>query len=809
MLIKHRIYLILFLVTLLPLILLSVLSDRVSEDAIKKVIIQDFQVLAKEEANAIGRYLDERINETRLLSLHPAIINTLRRANATYQNQSNDVVMAAIHTIDTPWIASKGKTSEALAILDSKLSNMLRALQERRPDIYGEIFVTDRLGATVAMTKTLSDYYQADEYWWHEASKFIGDGAFLDDRGYDESVQANVIGVVVPVVVNNEVLGIFKINFRVKAIIDIVSDEIRTPGHSLTLARSDGSIITSSKSTHPTTLTARQIETINLPKTFLWEGEVEGKKIISAHYPMKHSFRTRATKGAIMGVAGESTQVKTWFVIHEIDQDHAFAPLVELRNTQLTLGASAIVLAIIFGFILSRDIARPLTVLRRGTKVIGEGDLSHRIVLKQHNEFGSMAKSFNNMTKQLQETLATRDELNREVAERRQVQKEMSLLKDYLNDVLDSMPSIVVGIDINGKVTHWNRVASASTGIELEQARSRPVWELLPILQAKKDEILNAVQKGEAFIASHMADQAKGNHRYSELLVYPLSATDIEGAVIRLDDVTERTLMEERMVQAEKMLSVGGLAGGMAHELNNPLGGMVQSVQNIRRRLSSDVTKNIEAASRHNIDLERLKLYMEERKVNELFDTVASAGQRASDIINNMLRFVRKSEYAFQRINIEDLIHQTVALASVDYDLKKKYDFRSIEITQTFDPNLPAVDCIPGELQQVILNLLRNAAQALGEQSDTRQITLSTQQIDDQCQITVSDNGPGMDKETIKRAFEPFFSTKPPGQGSGLGLSVSYYIIHDEHGGDITVESIPGKGSHFHISFPIERKEMS
>jgi signal transduction histidine kinase len=229
----------------------------------------------------------------------------------------------------------------------------------------------------------------------------------------------------------------------------------------------------------------------------------------------------------------------------------------------------------------------------------------------------------------------------------------------------------------------------------------------------------------------------------------------------------------------------------------------VQGIQNIRRRLSPEVTKNIDTASRIGVNLELLQQYMVERDVNTMFDSVANAGERASDIINNMLRFNRKSEMTLQSVHIDSLLDQTIELAAVDYDLKKQYDFRSFTIERDYQKGVPPLACIPGELQQVILNLLRNAAQAMSEQAEAPRITLRTRVVNEQLEIDVEDNGPGMDEETAKRAFEPFFSTKEPGQGTGLGLSVSYYIVHEELGGDISVKSSPGEGACFVVQLPL------
>ncbi|OOZ36719.1 hypothetical protein BOW51_05800 [Solemya velesiana gill symbiont] len=156
---------------------------------------------------------------------------------------------------------------------------------------------------------------------------------------------------------------------------------------------------------------------------------------------------------------------------------------------------------------------------------------------------------------------------------------------------------------------------------------------------------------------------------------------------------------------------------------------------------------------------------------------------------------------------IPPLIERTLELAAVDYDLKKKYDFRNIEIVRETGDDLPLVPCIASEMQQVLLNLLRNSAQALFEQKERGEharITLTTCKEDGMFKIVVEDDGPGMDEETTHRVFEPFFTTRPVGQGTGLGLSVSYFIVCEEHGGRMSVDSVPGQGTAISIYLPLE-----
>ncbi|HQO39413.1 MAG TPA: ATP-binding protein [Spirochaetota bacterium] len=170
-----------------------------------------------------------------------------------------------------------------------------------------------------------------------------------------------------------------------------------------------------------------------------------------------------------------------------------------------------------------------------------------------------------------------------------------------------------------------------------------------------------------------------------------------------------------------------------------------------------------------------------------------------------MLQFSRGTDSMFDYLDINTVLDKTLDLASNDYDITRNYDFRKIKIVKRFSL-LPQIRCTESQIEQVFLNILKNAAQAMNiKQYDSDEdpvIIITTVDKNDFVEITFSDNGPGMDENTRKRIFEPFFTTKLPGSGTGLGLSVSYYIIVNGHGGTITAESSPGNGTSFIITLP-------
>jgi len=394
--------------------------------------------------------------------------------------------------------------------------------------------------------------------------------------------------------------------------------------------------------------------------------------------------------------------------------------------------------------------------------------------------------------------------LARDVTDRKHAEDEMRRLRNLLGNIVNSMPSVLVGIDSYGNVTQWNQQAEEVTGIAAADALGRNLKDVFAVLAGEMENVKKAIAERKPQVTEKVIMEIKGETRYSDITVYPLVANGIEGAVIRLDDVTERVKIQEVMIQSEKMMSVGGLAAGMAHEINNPLGVILQSAQNIHRRLTDDLAANHEIADQCGTTLAEIIRYCDQRKILKYVDGIHAAGARASKIVANMLNFSRRSESTLAFADINSLIDATIELASNDYDLKKNYDFRHIAIVKDYTADLPRIPVAVTEIEQVVLNLLKNAAQAMaGTGLRTPEISVKTRLDSGYILIEMKDNGAGMDEATRKRAFEPFFTTKKLGEGTGLGLSVSYFIITNNHKGAMSVESRPGKGTHFFIKLPI------
>ncbi len=323
--------------------------------------------------------------------------------------------------------------------------------------------------------------------------------------------------------------------------------------------------------------------------------------------------------------------------------------------------------------------------------------------------------------------------------------------------------------------TEVNNGGRANLGYDMDEFRSLTPLDLKPEFTLESfEESIEPLRRGEKeIIIFETVHKRKDGSLYNVEVHLQLMHEETPPVFVAIiQDVTERKRMRTMMMQTEKMMSVGGLAAGMAHELNNPLGGILQGLQNVQRRLSPDLEKNQKIAQELGIDLAKIDSYLDQRGIMNFMRSIRESGERAAVIVDNMLQFARKAESKAHPENLGQLVDQALELAAVDYDLKKKYDFRGIEIVREYDTALPQVNCIASEIQQVLLNLFRNAAQAIyteEEKAEPPRIMLRIMEINEMACIEVEDNGPGMDEETMKKVFDP--SSLPARLVKGRGLA--------------------------------------
>jgi PAS domain S-box-containing protein len=399
-----------------------------------------------------------------------------------------------------------------------------------------------------------------------------------------------------------------------------------------------------------------------------------------------------------------------------------------------------------------------------------------------------------------------------DITHRKAAEEKLQQFRGYLTSIINSMPSILVGIDVNYKIILFNKHAEEKTGLASQDAESQDLYTTLPWLKNHHKQIQTAIR--EQTVQESLKVQYKINNElfYQDIVIYPLITGNVQGAVIRIDDVTNQVKVESILIQTEKMISVGGLAAGMAHEINNPLAGMMQNAQVAHNRLSRDFPANEQAAIEAGTTLDCIKSYIENRQILDHIEKVNDAGVQAAEIVANMLSFAKKNDAGKSLQNLAEQVDRTIELARTDYDVKKKKDLNKIEIIREYDPEMSQVPCSGSKVQQVVFNILKNSTQAFMSNeynSGILKVTIRLYQSYDMACMEIEDNGPGMEEKILKRVFEPFFTTKEQDKGTGLGLSISYFIITEDHSGEMSVKSEPGKGTVFKIKLPIKNNAQS
>ena len=249
------------------------------------------------------------------------------------------------------------------------------------------------------------------------------------------------------------------------------------------------------------------------------------------------------------------------------------------------------------------------------------------------------------------------------------------------------------------------------------------------------------------------------------------------GAVVVIRDATEERLMHERLLQSEKMASVGQLVSGVAHELNNPLTGVMGFAQLL-------LTRDLDERSHREVE------------------TIYGEAERASKIVQNLLSFARRRKAHNEMTSLNTLVERVLELRSYDLSV------RNIQLELALDAKLPATMADPDQMQQVFFNIITNAEQAMLSGRGDGKLTVRSSASRGHVRVSFADDGPGLSKETLRRIFDPFFTTKQAGEGTGLGLTIAYGII-EEHHGRIEVDSRPGHGATFTVELPIVQSDAA
>ena len=351
---------------------------------------------------------------------------------------------------------------------------------------------------------------------------------------------------------------------------------------------------------------------------------------------------------------------------------------------------------------------------------------------------------------------------------------EVARLKDFSENIVESLNVGVLAIDLEGTVEAWNTRMEQLFGVARNDAVGHPLSELLPPELVQEIATRGDEEQVTGIYKHRLVHQGKSV--VINVSITPLVGKSAEriGRLLLFDDVTQRDRMEEQLTQTEKLTSLGLLAAGVAHEVNTPLAVISNYIQMLAKQMP-------EGDPRHTI-----------------IDKIVKQTFRASEIVNNLLNFSRTGPGELADVDLNRVVEETLSL--VAHPLKAS----QIQVVKQLTEGIPPVRGSANKLQQVFLNLFLNARDAMPSGG---MLEVRSAAHNGSVEVEVVDTGNGITREHIHKIFDPFFTTKTSGRGTGLGLSVSYGIIK-EHAGKIDVRSTPGRGTSFHVEFPAVRKSV-
>ncbi len=415
-------------------------------------------------------------------------------------------------------------------------------------------------------------------------------------------------------------------------------------------------------------------------------------------------------------------------------------------------------------------------------------------------------------------------------------------------ELVESLQEIVFKCDAAGHFTFLNRAWTQTLGFDVAVSLDRPLVNFLhPDDRDQGSQLLVRLQKQQVVIGQELrfVDQT-GVLVWLELSTHPSNQNERSGSLTNITDrkcveaalqcanealemrveelkqaMRNLQLTQAQLVQTEKMSSLGQLVAGVAHEINNPVSFIHGNMGHVRT-YAQDLLSLVQLYQKHHPNpiaeiqakSKEIDLPFLQHDLDKVLDSMKIGTDRICQIVLSLRNFSRMDESEFKTVDIHEGIDSTLMI--LQHRLKACPGRLSIEVMRDY-AKLPLVECYPGQLNQVLMNLLTNAIDALEDTDEIRtiqdiqnnpsRITIRTGMIDHEwVEISIADNGPSIPEKVKERIFDPFFTTKPIGKGTGIGLSISYQIIIEKHGGKLECLSNPNQGTEFVIQIPIQQQ---
>ena len=433
-----------------------------------------------------------------------------------------------------------------------------------------------------------------------------------------------------------------------------------------------------------------------------------------------------------------------------------------LSETWLMISIS-VLLVFIAAYLLSQHITGPLLALIQGTRRMARGELGTEVPVNSGDEVGELTDSFNTMARDLDRR---RQRLMRTLEDLRRSRKEILRERNFKETIVENIDTGILTLDAGGRVTSAN--SPARTILALGEPVAAPV-PLAELLRAWPEivEVLPEAGSAPASWSRYVYLERGGRQLTYRLARFPLAMGAEGGRILTIEDLTERTNMRRRMERMERLVSLGRLSAGIAHEIRNPLTGVSLLLDELHDRL--------------------LSLPEDQSLIRRALEEI----ERLEGLVTELLNFASQPQATLAAGNVAEVLRDTLFL------VRKQCERGGVTLEEQVPTSLPPVRRDPDKLKQAFLNLLNNALDAMPAGGT---LSVSAAAGAQELQVCIRDSGEGIAADRVPLIFEPFFTTK--GGGTGLGLAITHNIVSD-HGGRIEVESRRGEGTAFTVWLPL------
>ena len=804
---KGKLILSMLLVGVVPLVIGLVTAFYLGYEEIRVVSGSNFGAIATETARNLDLVLREEVDRTDRIAAEPLIVAALEQRRD--QGLSDEARNARLARTAEAWAARDPQVVPALTT--GELADLLhqhhtgtsthpsRQIPVVTRSAKRALYITDIYGALVASLNTEASYANSDAVWWQGAFNRGVGKPYIEDVSFDERFGVYTFTLSLPIMdsIQYQAIGVLHQVYDAKEFLAPSVNPIRfgNSGHVM-LIDSDGTVVTCPFLDTGTRLSDDRMISLVTPREPGWvttPSDGHGDQHISLLGSIAGSIIGFSPLPGTSRITQDSTG-RAWHTFVWQSSDELFAPVQHLLTWISVFGVVAVGLLGTLGYMAASRIVTPIRRLQAIALLIGRGELKEPIAIKTGDEIEDLADEISRMNAQLQVAFAG---LTDQVQQKTQ---EVEDLQRTTDQILDSVSTPIFMLDRDAQVQYINRAAVEAFSLKERHGEPGNLFELLSLDEGTQGRLQHQLHRLDGQLGEGAAPHSDPESppppvevrdpldprgvtapdpEYMELQIgatiyryewFQISGRSSDGQRIGLilRDTTEESQKRDKLIQAEKVGSIGVLAAGIGHELNNPL----FSVLGLGEAIQDET------------DLQTINSYERD---------IVKHGKRMATTIRDFTGSVRADpkERCIQ-VDLNDQLEQALKLMPLSGGGE------GLEVHRSFQP-LPTIAAMPHEIRQVFVNVLTNAVQAMRHKGT---LSVSSEAANGMIRIGIRDTGPGVPKAYLSKVFDPFFTTKGQGQGTGLGLTVANRIV-TKYGGRIHIDSEEGKGTICLITFPV------